>query len=363
MNCSGFRELLDNYEGLDEIQLNELEKHTEQCAECRRELEFFKSIIQTTASIPMVDPPKDLLDRINERIDSESASAHTVSRIVYGIRDNARRYASIAACLMVGLAVGVNSEYIKDRLTDNKDGGVISTTVHDTKESSTDEPGTAVPAETEASDEVRSETTKKPAKKKKPVSSFKPKVNAIPAKTAAPSRQNTPTVIPKPAVEAKATEAAIPAVTEAAASATEQATPNVTVRSLGNYKIVQSYTLPQEETAAAETEAPTEITDVESYALRTESYQIATSNYSTQVNSVSPEQTISDKIIIGAADAETVSGFMSRLGITYNNGYYMTSMNKFYELLMLMDEAGIAHDYVQQYSTDAKITFKLILRQ
>lgn len=372
MNCFSFRELLDNYEELDENQLKELECHAESCEECRGELEFFRSIIQTTASIPMINPPEDLLDKINARIDKEPAVIRTGSRILYSIKSNARRYASVAACLAVGLAVAVNSGYIKDRLTDNSDDGIIRTTSNTVDNSSAE---TNVESSHTAEDpvnEINADDTKEPEKTAKPSENtpftVRDATAAKPAKTAAPVKRK-PAAVKPAAVALKPPEApVVTAVPEAAAAPentvpeAEQATPTVMVRELGNYKIVQSYALPEKQTADVKP-VPTEEPDVEDYSLRSENYQIAMGNYSTQDNSVSPAQTISDKIIISSADAEAVSELMSRLGITFSNGYYMTTMNKFHELLALMDEAGIAHDYIQQYSTGAKITFKLVLRQ
>ena len=71
MDCEKFREMLDNYSDLSPQELDTLEAHALVCGECKRELEFMRSIINTVQSLPEIDPPADFLDKINERIDKE----------------------------------------------------------------------------------------------------------------------------------------------------------------------------------------------------------------------------------------------------------------------------------------------------
>ena len=73
MDCEKFREMLDNYSDLSPQELDTLEAHALVCGECKRELEFMRSIINTVQSLPEIDPPADFLDKINERIDKESS--------------------------------------------------------------------------------------------------------------------------------------------------------------------------------------------------------------------------------------------------------------------------------------------------
>ena len=60
MDCSEFFRMLDNYSSLSGTQLAELEAHAAECDKCRNELEFFKHITKTAASLKAPSPPSDL---------------------------------------------------------------------------------------------------------------------------------------------------------------------------------------------------------------------------------------------------------------------------------------------------------------
>ena len=54
MTCSEFMDMLDNYELLTDSQREELKIHTSECEACRKEFEFFQSIISITSQIKSV---------------------------------------------------------------------------------------------------------------------------------------------------------------------------------------------------------------------------------------------------------------------------------------------------------------------
>ena len=45
MNCDKFNECLDNYENLSDETKHKMDKHALECANCKSELEFMRSII------------------------------------------------------------------------------------------------------------------------------------------------------------------------------------------------------------------------------------------------------------------------------------------------------------------------------
>ena len=47
MNCDKFNECLDNYENLSDETKHKMDKHALECANCKSELEFMRSIIST----------------------------------------------------------------------------------------------------------------------------------------------------------------------------------------------------------------------------------------------------------------------------------------------------------------------------
>jgi hypothetical protein len=395
MNCSEFRTALDNYASLDDRQLVALKCHAELCEQCHSELEFFESILKTTASVPFPEPPADLIDKVNSRIDNESKIVGGLKNVAYGIRNNARRYSTIAACLVVGIAIGINNGYIKEKLSGDDNGVISEQTVNDESEavSETDAPtpmGTELAdnsAETESTDESlkNTEDTVKESSAEKAASAAKPTAERMPSPSSTPKSSAQSTAAPvygaKTAasvgnVKTETDKKSVPAVTEStedvkptAAAATSDKTENQTASvqesestQTGRYKIARGvYSLPEEETASV-TAAPEDDGDVSNYSLKPDGYQIAMGDYSTKesVGSVS-SQSLSDKIIVGSADADAVNTIIGELGISYNSGFYMTSMDVFYELLGKLDNAEISYSYVQQYSSGDKIAFKLVI--
>ena len=116
MICSEFAELLDRYELLTDAERCELEKHASECEKCQSELEFFKSITSISTSIPLPKAPDTLIDEVNARLDAKP---------IIRFRPNVRILSTIAACLVLGISVGVNNGFIKK----NIDGGNFAISV------------------------------------------------------------------------------------------------------------------------------------------------------------------------------------------------------------------------------------------
>ncbi|MGM9936807.1 MAG: anti-sigma factor family protein [Candidatus Ornithomonoglobus sp.] len=398
MNCSEFRKSLDNYELLDDRGLADMECHAQMCDMCRSELEFYKSIIQTTASIPIPDPPADLIDKVNARIDNEPRLAGTVNNIVWSVRTNARRYATLAACLAVGLAVSLNIGVIKDSLSGGGDDGVISE--HNVSATQVPDPvkSDAADGETEktisAAEQAQSESSSQ--KQQDNVSDAKQTMEAVSVsaeKKLVPQIKETeepkaisdvskapsvslPIKTNSPDVTEVATSSVITAetviktpvpetdsATEAPVISSRTAAPAATEKSIGKYTIARAnYYIPEEETAEAET--VTEEPSAEEYEIKKAGYQIAQGDYSGNVKEAGgvSSVSISDKIIVNAADADAVAGVISSLGIPSTNGFYTTVSATFYELLSRLDAEGIEYSYSLQYSSGDKVVFKLVMR-
>ena len=71
MNCDKFNECLDNYENLSDETKQKMDKHALECANCKSELEFMRSIISTAKSLPDINVPVDFMEKLNVRIDEE----------------------------------------------------------------------------------------------------------------------------------------------------------------------------------------------------------------------------------------------------------------------------------------------------
>lgn len=124
MDCEKFREMLDNYSDLSPQELDTLEAHALVCGECKRELEFMRSIINTVQSLPEIDPPADFLDKINERIDKEERLSVRICRKAVPY---VRRYGALAACLAIGIAIGTNGQTLVSKMHNDSDGIIEST--------------------------------------------------------------------------------------------------------------------------------------------------------------------------------------------------------------------------------------------
>ncbi|MGN1116854.1 MAG: hypothetical protein ACI4TH_09810, partial [Candidatus Ornithomonoglobus sp.] len=111
-------------------------------------------------------------------------------------------------------------------------------------------------------------------------------------------------------------------------------------------------------------EAATDEPSAEEYEIKKAGYQIAQGDYSGNVKEIGgvSSVSISDKIIVNAADADAVAGVINSLGIPSTNGFYTTVSATFYELLARLDAEGLEYSYSLQYSSGDKVVFKLVMR-
>lgn len=383
MDCSQFRKYLDNYENLDDLQLKMLYDHAEVCEECRRELEFFNSIMKTVASVPVPEMPVDFIEQVNKKIDDEPEK----KGFIYNFSDISKKYAAVAACVAIGLVVGLNKTDIEDKLNGNDDSGVIQSVVTTAVPASEPTPVAPTPVtgkaevdktetvvEVTVNPTVKPEPTVKPTAKPTPKTTLKP--NAKTAKKSTPKATAKPTV--KPTVKPTLKPAAV--VTQSAATSTPEAKPEVVATQAPqavtekpadvnvvseteivekNYTIEQEYYVPESENNIA---AVTAEPDVSSYSLATAQpqTQYGYKEQATQVPTVSTA--IADYLLVEAADVDAVASILLDLGIARAQGLYMTETNTFYEFLARLEDRNIGYDYSMKYTTGDKISFKILLR-
>lgn len=321
MICSEFRELLDRYESIDELDRECMDAHCDFCDDCRSEMEFFKSITAISASIPCPTPPKTLIAEVNAKLDKMAVAPVGGRTKSWSIK----QYATLAACLAVGIAVGVNGGYIKDRLSNNSGDDVISetVTVTDTGNTLTDEAVDNMDVET-ATVETKKATRVNDGKvgDDKPASSAetKPVIADSNNKT-----ENTPAATVKPV--------ATPDVTPAAPQTPE--------------KVEDVAVAPVPETTPS----------VNDYAIVGEGRAVAYYSVGTR-DSVS-KGAIADYILISDEDMGAVFSIMSEMGVSSSDGYYMTNRTDFYQMLDRFDAEGIEYDYQLIHNTGKNIVFKL----
>lgn len=156
MECKEFRKMLDSYVGLSDEKLVELSKHAAECKDCKSELDFYLSIVNCTSQMPIPAPPPKLIAEVNAKLDSAPKRTAKL-KLRSSIGMYSKRYAAVAACLAVGLAVGLNTDTIKEQLDPSSSDGVISESVV-TETSPVPTGGTAAePSSSEAPVETASE--------------------------------------------------------------------------------------------------------------------------------------------------------------------------------------------------------------
>ena len=385
-----FGRMLDNYEDLSENDKLQMENHAEVCEECRRELEFYRSIMKTAASLPVIEPPADLLDKVNSRIDSMPKQNSRFARAAEHFRVYRVQYATAAACLAVGLIVGLNSGVIRDKLDPAATDGVISTTtrVRDNDERKlgdyelTGEPEAATEAVPEPTERVVAELPLQTAKPKKdisaqteipkkalPVQTARPRVAAKTATaTAKPARQSVSVATPsstRSAVSQPVAAKPAPVQTETSAAVIPETETNVTVvtetpsepaenTSKNRYTIAKgSYYIPETAQANAEvTEAPTARPDTE---IEGERYQIAMGSY--EISEEEKKELARNKLIVNKSDVVTIIACMNSSWIKAESGGYTATQTAFANFLATLDAEG---NYIQLSDTGSEVHFVLM---
>lgn len=396
MDHFDFSLMLENYENLSDNDKQLMEAHAGGCEECRRELEFYRSIMKTTASLPVMEPPADLLDKINSRIDSMPSRTSRFGRAAEHFRIYRVQYATVAACLAVGLIVGLNSGVIRDKLDPAAPDGIISTTTRvsdrDTGKLSDYKLADDEPEATPAADErVVAEASDATVKPELAVTTPKPKAVAKSAATARPATARPAAVTAKPVTSATSSVAAArPAAaqsssavttpetsaaqsaaavttpeTPAAQSAAAVTTPETPAAPVipteqptkGKYIIARgNYHIPETAQANVDTtEAPAAAADTE---IAGEHYQIAMGSY--ELPEEERKALSSNKLIVNNSDIETIVACMNSSWIRGTNNGYTATRTAFANFLAKLDAEGVFYNYIQLSDTGSEVYFVLL---
>lgn len=385
MDCQKFAAMLDSYADLSDEQVKELEEHAMNCEQCRAELDFYRSVMNTAASLPMIEPPEDLLSRINDEIDKQNTHVRNrvFNSIVLNIRTNIRHYATAAACLLVGVVVGLNGRMISDLLSGKDSDGVISEKVSKVEETSAPDgyvpEAEAVPEENPVSSAQPSENTAAATEndKEKTTSASKQSGSQSVKKAERANSSAVPSWSQQPASSASS-EWSAPVVTvrptQQPAAATEAAVPSQEAKpeSAGSkdynntdkYVMTQEYHMPDEYAYAGETQEPgdevTEQPGVESYSIAGADTQSEYSYNDEAEPAPAAARVVPDQLIIEAGSVDEVVSIMNALSIENTGVAYVASTGTFYTLLEKLEAAGINYSYAQNSESD-KVSFKIIL--
>lgn len=323
MTCSEFMDMLDNYELLTDSQRIELEKHMQQCEACRREFEFFQSIISISSQIPVPKAPKSLIDDVNAELDKKRTPFIL-------LKSNLRVLSTVAACLAVGLAVGLNNGYIKKSINNNENDGIISETTLTATEQPTDTPVDVPVAESEDIGEKTDLTvvtgTAKPHDAVK--STQIPTQTPVSSATEKPDKTQTPST-PKPdKTQTPSTPKPTPVKTETQDVPTQ--VPVVTAESTPDVNAYEIADKPKEEYA-----------------------------YNRRNSLNKTKSTFTDYLYVESDDMGAVVSTMSEMGFKVSGGYYMGSRTDFYALMDRLSEQGIGYECSLKYNSGDNIAFSL----
>lgn len=361
MDCSEFNRLLDNYENLSSNELDEMNNHAQNCDNCKSDLEFYKSIMLTAASLPVLEPPADLIEKVNSRIDNLPKYQSGLDKAINNFRYNAKRYASLAACIAVGLVVGLNSGSIKTMLTpqqyddqvmpivDVADAGDASRDTDDAPVID-DAPVLPKPALTDTvtaeKESAAHETDRTDISKSIPgISQPMP----ITANTAAPAAVPTAVTASEPAPEVPAERTKMVQAPAASTQAPAKAKTSKYTIARDNYHIPT----PTDTAAAVTTEAPNETVQT----APSERYQIAMGNYEI---SEEEKKAIKSKLIINESDIKEITECMNRAGIRGTSDGCEASAAAFSSFLAMLDARGIYYNYAEASSDGAMISFMIL---
>lgn len=332
MICSEFAELLDRYELLTDAERCELEKHASECEKCKSELEFFKSITSISTLIPLPKAPDTLIDEVNARLDAKP---------IIRFRPNVRILSTIAACLVLGISVGVNNGFIKKNIDgDSSDGVITETTL--TTEVPTDvvTPVVEQKADTDTTNK-KAEAAQKAQKEDRAVSE---KETAAPEIKAEPKPTKVPDKTPKPT--SKPNTAYVP---------TQADTKNSALSTNATEK-PQSTQKPEQTAAPAETTENTH--NVDEYAVSNQREATVYGYYDT-IPSKRSTSVMSDYLYVESEDMGTVVSTMSEMGIKNAEGYYMSSREDFYTLIDTLNDKGVGLDCDLKYNSGDNVSFRL----
>lgn len=375
MDCVQFSNLLDNYANLDKHQLSELEAHALVCDKCKSELDFFKSMMSTIASLPQPEPPVGLLERINSEIDSIDTSSESIHKgIIYKLYSNITRYSTFAACIVIALVVGANDRMFNDVISSNNEGIIgesIKTVDYTTNQSEVSSYGEIAKSETFINENDVIIPTQKP--KATAVPTLKPSHNKINNSsksntTSGGNAVNQPSdILQQPVVSQKpdATHAVTPPneISESQIDENANSMHNIhseDSKSSGDteqYTIAQKYRLP--DNYSQPTVSPTESADVDNYSITSDNSDTAY-GYNLSTNAEKQQKVVADQLIINSEYSDKVILILSTLDVQSTETGYSATLNVFADLLVKLNSEEIDYSYISNNAGADVIPFKLI---
>lgn len=373
MDCEKFMSMLDRYADLTDVESTQLNEHAQNCDSCKAEVEFLQSIIETTHSLPPIEPPTDFLDTVNARLDETLAAEPRITVFVRNAKPYINRYGTIAACLALGIAIGANGNMLVSRMNGATDGVISSTSTvsnsgttpetNDTSDVQVSE--TALPQEnineTLLTAPAAVSSTQAPTQKSAQKNTVVTSSTVVSSEQSSVTQEATvkpakPVVTTAPVTEVPETEAIV------TAQPLETNVPMQQAENVAVYTAAETASVPTEETLNPNVRMINEPEDTPQVYAEVDvaaEYSIATAT--PEFDSTYAATPLSSTILINEADAERVKQIIPEYIESVYGSYYMTTGDKLYKFAQRLESEGIWY-YANLTDRGSKISFKLLVK-
>lgn len=159
-DCEHIKNLIPLYidSMLTEEEMSVVEKHLDECKNCKEDYLFLKSVITTASEIPEIEVPKDFHKNVMNSILHQSKKAKRIK--LQALKRTVVSFAAAAAVIALSVAAHVN--FNDNSTVQNVDDFVINTPVSE-KTAEVSEPEKQRKNETKAVSEPTAEPSKAPA--------------------------------------------------------------------------------------------------------------------------------------------------------------------------------------------------------
>lgn len=371
MNCDEFNKRLDNYASLTDEELSEMEKHSFECENCKKELDFMRSMMSVLNTLPDIEAPADFMEKLNARIDDEERKKNIKERIIRNIRGNWQRYTAAAACFALVAVVTSNGRLLVDKL-DGSDGVITETPVVSGDTTPVPTAEALVLSEQTSGNEVTEEktytfsnntvsevNTYTDVKSETSKSVSAPKSNS--EKTVTSNKNTTPssTVTPASPIAEKEVDVTVEVgeVNENSDADTGIALMSEDEPHIANVRSVRPHRMP-EVTEAPNTDA------IEDYSLASGG-RIAYGRYYKLDKDGNPIEDKEEKkpigsIVVAAKDVDEAINVIRQYSYDEDGEFYTTSSDRLTSMLSVLSGQGIDYsNYTPAY--EGEVTFKLVI--
>lgn len=388
MNCEEFGNMLDNYENLTDEEKLSMNEHAAQCADCRAELDFMLAIVAQLNALPEIEVPSDFGTKLNERLELEKPVGF--GRFINSVRNNYKRYSTIAACLVLAVMVGTNVTTLMDKMESETDSRTVAENMisdsaaernaEDSAKSDETMSDEAVIAETSAAEADKpSEPVKRPANfgvnahserntekmarhalSDTPiVAAVNPQENIAEAIISSAPEQREPERSPEPMMKGRMADENAE-ISVASADMGIMAMSDEPAQTPDSYTIARGvYRLPDPKIAEVEASSllmsndVLQISEIES--------TIAKGRYYIPADTGNIAIDSSNKLGVNGEDAQRAAEVIQQYADISDETYYVVNSEDIPSMLEHMDGEGIDYENNMENANGEKVSFKLVI--